>query len=165
MELDDPRWTGLEGGYRVPFDPRPLLLRLRDGDDRSSVWPELWQELYHQGDVGVASYAALPQLCRIEVSRPEPDWQTYALVATICLARDATPSNPPIPAWLEPACLAGLEALARAGAGHLDSVADAETARSILAILALRTGLRQYARLLVEFDESEVEALERAAFG
>jgi hypothetical protein len=33
------------------------------------VWDELCNELHHQGDVGLASYAAIPQLVRISEER------------------------------------------------------------------------------------------------
>jgi hypothetical protein len=31
LDLSDKRWTKMEGGYRVPFDPRPLLKQLEQG--------------------------------------------------------------------------------------------------------------------------------------
>lgn len=54
----------MEGGYRLPYDPRPALDRLATVDV-AAAWAELWQELYHQGDVGEASYAAVPELVRL----------------------------------------------------------------------------------------------------
>jgi hypothetical protein len=53
LPLGDPRWNELPGGYGTPFDPSDLLRRLEGG---KKAWDELWQELHHQGDVGVASY-------------------------------------------------------------------------------------------------------------
>ena len=44
----------LIGGYRIPYDPSPALERL--SIDRDSAMEELWQNLYHQGDVDTASY-------------------------------------------------------------------------------------------------------------
>ena len=60
MEFDDPRWDSLQGGYRVPYDPRKALSALERGKETESAWQELCTELYHQGDVGEASYAAVP---------------------------------------------------------------------------------------------------------
>ncbi|MEG0881483.1 MAG: hypothetical protein RSH52_09485, partial [Janthinobacterium sp.] len=62
LSLDDPLWTTLEGGYRMPYDVAKALKAMQAGDD---VWHELWEELHHQGDVGVASYAAVPQLVHL----------------------------------------------------------------------------------------------------
>src|SRR5262245_27344746 len=102
MDLDDPRWDGLLGGYRVPYDPRDALRSLEQGENVDAAWDELWQELHHQGDIGEASYAAVPHLVRIHAIRRRPDWNTYALVATIEEAglRDR---NPDVPPWLRDA--------------------------------------------------------------
>src|SRR5690242_20920662 len=56
MEYDDPRWVGLQGGYRIPYDPRNALHSLEANTNVEKVWEELWTELHHQGDVGEASY-------------------------------------------------------------------------------------------------------------
>jgi len=65
LSLDDERWRTLEGGYRMPFDPRPWLERLATGKENDVVWHEFWEELHHQGDVGVASYATVLPLVQI----------------------------------------------------------------------------------------------------
>jgi len=54
---------------------------------------------HHQGDVGEASYAAVPHPVRIYHKRAVIDWKTYAIVAVIELARDER-KNPEIPQWL-----------------------------------------------------------------
>src|SRR6266542_3663751 len=100
LSLDDSRWITLEGGYRLPLDPRPLLRQLERGENTDVVWNELWQDLHHQGDVGVASYAAVPHLVRIYLTLGIPNWNTYAIVATIDLARGVG-KNPPLPDWLQ----------------------------------------------------------------
>jgi len=52
----------LIGGYKTPYDAMPALDRL--SSDRDSAMSELWENLYHQGDVGTASYAAVPALVK-----------------------------------------------------------------------------------------------------
>jgi hypothetical protein len=79
LDLSDLRWRQLEGGYRVHYDPRPALARLEQGADASQAWSESWQELHHQGDVGTASYAAVPHLLRVHGTRDVADWNTYAM--------------------------------------------------------------------------------------
>src|SRR5579859_5844119 len=96
MNLDDSRWSRLLGGYRVPYDPRNALHTLERTDETNGAWEELWSGLYHQGDVGEASYAAVPHLVRIQISRGTADWNTYALVAVIEIARRAG-HNPELP--------------------------------------------------------------------
>lgn len=65
LDFGDERWPGLRGGYRIPYDPRSALCSLEQGKDVEAAWQELSTELYHQGDVGEASYAAVPHLVRI----------------------------------------------------------------------------------------------------
>src|SRR5881397_662960 len=99
LTLDDPRWTQLEGGYRLPYDPTAALRQLDSGGHQPAVWDEFWKELHHQGDVGTASYAAIPTLVDIHRRMRELDWNLYALAATIEVERHRR-SNPPIPDWL-----------------------------------------------------------------
>jgi hypothetical protein len=164
MRLDDGRWRQLHGGYRVPFDPRPLLGQLESDADAPSAWTRLWEELHHQGDVGEASYAAVPHLVRIHIARGVPDWNTYALVATIDLAR-ARGENPPLPSWLADAYHAAIRQLGEHGLRELGSAEKQELIISILAILAIWKGARTFGRIMAEFTESEVRELEQQAFG
>lgn len=164
LPLDDPRWERLKGGYRIPVDLRPLLRRLESGQDAPAAWGEVWQELYHQGDVDEASFVALPHLVRIHRKRGVVELNTYALATTIELAR-ATGKNPDVPEWAESAYQEALKDLTLLGLQELPQTAGPEAVRSILAFLALVHGARTYARMLWNFSEDEMLALERAAFG
>jgi len=62
LSLDDKRWASLKGGYRRPYDPRPMFADLLSRRSMSKAWEELWQNLYHQGAVDDASYASVPHL-------------------------------------------------------------------------------------------------------
>jgi hypothetical protein len=164
LSFDDPRWSELKAGYRTTIDLRPLLSNLESSVDSDSAWAELWQELYHQGDVGEGSFAAVPHLVRIHRQRATADWNTYALVATIDLAR-GTRQNPDVPDWTRTAYDRALTDLAGIGLAELPKCSDRESVRSILALLALAHGARTYGRLLLEFSEDEVLELEKQAFG
>ncbi len=96
LRLDDPRWSTLRGGYRAPYDASLPLAALERGEDG---WNDLWDGLHHQGDVGEASYAAVPHLVRIASGWPTRDWNVYSLVSLIEVERHRR-GNPPIPAWL-----------------------------------------------------------------
>ena len=74
LSFDDERWKHLMGGYKIPFDPRPSLRKLENQQDAASAWEELREELHHQGDVGNASYAAVPELVRIHRCGAAADW-------------------------------------------------------------------------------------------
>jgi hypothetical protein len=164
LSLEDERWAQLQGGYRVPVDVRPLLAQLESGRDPRSAWDALWQELHHQGDVGEASYAAVPHLVRIHRQRGVVDSHTYALVATIEVVRGRR-GNPEVPSWLKAAYDEALDELAEVGLRDLSRAEGPEATRCILAVLALWKGARTYGRLLLEFSEAEVLELEKAAFG
>ena len=79
----------LISGYKIPYDLRPILNRL--DSDRESAVDELWENLYHQGDIGSASYAAVRKL--VEAGE-------LSLVAAIEVARQSE-HNSVIPESLE----------------------------------------------------------------
>ena len=156
---NDPRWLKLLGGYKVRYDPRPALQKLLSNNEVSAAWEELWNELHHKGDVGEASYAAVPELVRIHCERGIPDWNTYALVATIELARDDK-RNPPIPPWLEAEYLAALETLSKAGIAEISFTSEPESVRAIFAVIAISKGLRTRARIMLIYTDDELIEME-----
>jgi hypothetical protein len=159
LSFDDKRWIDMKGGYRVPFDPRQLLQTLESGEDIQGCWQELWHGLYHQGDVDESSYAAVPHLVRIYQNRGEIDWNTYAIVASIELARKYG-RNPDVPSWLRRGYEDAINRLATTGLSEISQVNDLETIRSILAIIAIWKGARTYARFIIDFSEDELNELE-----
>lgn len=89
----------LLSGYRIEYDSSKALARLEAGD--SSALDELWENLYHQGDVDSASYAATPKLLELGAIQ---------LVAAIEIARHAD-QNPKLPKCLELGYFASLNAV------------------------------------------------------
>jgi len=162
LSLDDDRWVNFTGGYRVQCDPRPLLAKLEDGLDTEATWHELWDDLHHQGDVGEASFAAVPHLVRIYRKHVTPDWNTYAMVAVIELAREKG-NNPAVPKWLEEDYFSAIQELAKIGAAEVLVANDTEAFRAILAIMAIAKGLRTHGRFLVEFSDDELLDMESRA--
>jgi hypothetical protein len=153
----------MKGGYRILFDPRPLFYRLESGTDIQRCWEELWQELYHQGDVDEASYAAVPHLVRIYQNRGKIDWNTYAIVSAIELARNIG-KNPDVPLWLRPGYEDAINRLAMTGLGEIQQANDTETTRGILTIIAIWKGARTYARFIIDFSEDELNELGNQGF-
>jgi hypothetical protein len=159
LSLDDPRWTQMNGGYKVPFDPRSLLKRLETDHDIDSVWKELWNELHHQGDVGVASFAAVPHIARVYCKRGVTDWNAYAIIAVIELARNKD-GNPDVPEWLKDDYFNAISALAEKGISELPHAQAPETCLSILSVIAFEKGLRNHARLLIDYSDDELGQME-----
>jgi hypothetical protein len=159
LGLDDSRWSNLTGGYKTRFDPRPLLARLETEQDTAPVWHQLWDELHHQGDVGDASYAAVPHLVRIHRKRGVVDWNSYAMVAVIELARTER-QNPEIPEWLEEDYFRAIGELAEIGATEILRAKEPEAVRAILSVIAIAKSLRTHGRFLVEYSEDELLDIE-----
>jgi hypothetical protein len=153
MELNDPRWLTLLGAYRVPYDPRPALGDLEGASDTTAVWQELWNELYHQGDVGDASYAAVPHLVRIyEITRKSAA-QTCMLVAMIELARRT--GREPLPAFIAEAYRSAWQRLFQQVIRQLSEIVDHETGSAMIAIVALEQQQPALANLALRLNESE----------
>jgi hypothetical protein len=159
LSFDDERWNHLTGGYKTPFDPRPALRRLENQDDTLAAWEELWEELHHQGDVGDASYAAVPELVRIHRAESAADWNLYGMVAIIELARTES-QNPEVPNWLCDDYFRSIQELADIGAKEILRADELETIRAILGVIAISKGLRTHAKFLVEYSEDELLDME-----
>jgi len=156
LTLDDPRWSSLHGGYRLPYDATPALRRLAgDWTDRAT-WEELWNELHHQGDVGAASYAALPVLVELARGARTRDWNVYALAATIETERHAR-RNPPLPTWLATDYRQAWAKLAELALEDLREAGDRDLMRSALAVVALARGDLKLGALLAGLDDSEID--------
>lgn len=152
---EDARWSNMTGGYKMPFDPRPLLKRLQTDSDTTEVWHELWDELHHQGDIGEASFAAVPFLVRSYRNRGVLDWNTYAIVAIIELARKEG-NNPDVPQWIENDYFQAIRELAEIGAAEVLQAETAEDVRAILSIIAIEKGLRIHGELLLKYADDEL---------
>ncbi|HYJ47489.1 MAG TPA: hypothetical protein VEV81_12825 [Pyrinomonadaceae bacterium] len=153
LPLSDNKWKEFEGGYQIKYDASiPLLELEREGVEPQSIWLELWENLYHQGDVGVASYAAIPHLARIIRRRKILSWDPFALAVTIELARGRG-KNPGLPTWLEEEYHRALQDMAEYACGNLSKDWDGSLLKSILSLLAILKGNRDLGELILEVDE------------
>jgi hypothetical protein len=87
-----------------------------------------------------------------------PDWNTYAIVATIDLARGRR-RNPVVPSWLGAEYASAVEHLAELALRELPRAGDREATRSMLAVLAIWKGARRYGHVLIELAEDELPDL------
>ena len=158
LALDDVRWSQFLGGYRVPYDPRRALQSLERGENVEEAWQELATELYHQGDVGEASYATVPHLVKIHERRGVPDWNTHALVAMIEEERHA-PQNPVLPETLQNAYDDAWQKLVLIGLRELEMANEPLLVSSIIAVVAMGKGQYQLGRFAVLFDDAERKRL------
>ncbi len=132
-------WKDLDGGYRIPFDPRQDLLLLST-DQRSLALDHLWENLYHQGDVGIASYAAVPSLVTAGA---------LSLASAIEVAREKK-RNPELPEWLQDEYFSALGVA-------LESVpGDEEEAQGYYVLHAALHGQKRIARALDAMSVEEI---------
>ncbi|MCM3872617.1 MAG: hypothetical protein ND895_18200 [Pyrinomonadaceae bacterium] len=159
MILTDPKWEKLEGGYRIPYDPRPVLSKLASGIEVGDGWEELWNELHHQGDVGEASYAAVTALVDLYSNDRQPDWNLFSLSAIVEIERHRK-GNPPLPQWLSEdyqRAWRKLAALALA-ALRVDEI-DSDTLQSALAVVAIARGDLRLGAMINHLDSSELDEI------
>jgi hypothetical protein len=156
IKYDDPKWKEMQGGYRLPYDPTPALRKLESGTDVEFAWDDLWNNLHHQGDVGEASYAAVPHLVRIHKENCHLDWNLYALVSTIEIERHRK-TNPDLPSWAEPEYREALETLMTCGLEDIKDADDPTTVQAILGAIALAKGSVKLGALISTLDESEAD--------
>lgn len=157
LSLDDPRWQQLCGGYRVPFDPRPLLIQL-ERDPSTQNWGLLTEELFHQGDVGESSYAAVPHVVRIALEHSPLHAEALTLVVAIEVAR-LSGENPPLPEWLKTGYEAAIERLAREALIRFGQIENADLVRGALGILAVWKGQTGCGRAAVLHSEEELKEI------
>lgn len=164
LGLDDPKWETLTGGRGTQVDLRPLLCAIEAAQEPTESWNELWDAIYHQGEIGDSAFAAVPHLVRIHLLHGVVNWNTYALVAAIELARGKQ-GNPDTPEWAQGAYSDALREMAKQGLAELPRSKRPEATRSILGLLAIVFGARTYGRLLLEFTEDELLELEKGLSG
>ena len=157
--LTDPKWEALKGGYRIPYDPRPVFSKLATGSEVPGAWEELWNELHHQGDVGEASYAAVTALVDLYSSGRHPDWNLFALSATIEIERHRK-GNPPLPHWLRGDYEEAWQKLAELALTVLraDNV-DPDTLQTALAVLAIARGDLKLGAMVNHLDSSLLDEI------
>jgi hypothetical protein len=158
IELNDKRWKELEGGYRTPYDasiPLRKLEKASTSEEIDSIFKELWEELHHQGDVGLASYFAVPHLIRIAKEKKIIDYNIFGLIATIEIERHK--DNPKLPEEFESSYLHSLkvelpELIKLSLTNHWDS----DLTITVLSAIAVSKGQLKIAEAITKMDEDVV---------
>ena len=118
----------------------------------------MWERVHHQGDLGTAAYAIVPELVRLMSDAPKPDWRAYALIA-IVEERQEAEGNPTIPDWLVRPYETAMRGVVRPALAHLrDADGDAEV-RSLLAVLAHAKGQSTIGVIALWTEDERSEAL------
>lgn len=165
MDLNNKIWKELEGGYKIPYDASVPLRELElnsNSNDIGKIWKELWNELHHQGDVGLASYLAIPHIVRICRDKNLFDWNLLGLCSVIDQQRRLF-GNPSLPDRYLDYYTKGLRNLQEYIIVKLQEELDDQTHSLALSALATISGNAKMGKAILELSSKEVldEFLER----
>jgi hypothetical protein len=158
MKLTDKIWQDIDGGYKVPYDasvPLRLLEETCDPKIIKRIFEELWNELHHQGDVGLASYLALPQLVRIAKLKGLFDWNLLGICCVIEQQRHLG-DNPNLPQEFQTYYEQGLVDLKQFVLSNLDRNLDDSTYTMALSVLATCTGQIKLGKAIMGLEDKNI---------
>jgi len=137
LDLNAKDWQEFTGGFRVTYDASKALNSLEslsEPDER--ILDELWENLYHQGDVGIASYASIPHILRIFRAK---EWVNYHLPGLVVAVEHAriNGDNPELPNWLEKDYFGAVQGTIQYCLLHAGKVTDKNFSRGVLMLAAV----------------------------
>ena len=155
MDLDNRIWSTLQGGYKIPYNvsiPLKKLSHATRQDEFASIFTELWDNLHHQGDVGTASYLAVPQLVSICINKKSLDWNFIGLCVLIenCRLED---HNPELPIEYQDHYFESLTQFERYLLLNFKSITDQTALRLTLSLFATVNGQPRLGRAIEILDE------------
>lgn len=158
LNLDDTRWKDLEGGYKgMLYDASLALLALQKAEtlqDAAVIYEELWDELHHQGDVGMASYYAVPHMVKIADEKKLVDHNVLGLVSLIEIQRHK--NNPAIPSALLPAYERAIKQNGQLAFLMMSKDWDLNLSSAVLTAIALAKGQTKQADAIMNLDSEDV---------
>ncbi|MEG3124314.1 hypothetical protein [Sphingomonas sp. GB1N7] len=143
--------------FGKPYDPRPAIEAWRAGQVEAAL-QELWDQLYHQGTVNSASYAAVGEIVRVMEDQVKPDWNAYSLVASIEEGRLAE-ASPSVPSELEKDYEQAWAAILPMALRDLGEAKDDLVVRSALAVIAHAKGQHTLATIALCTEDERAEML------
>ena len=159
MDLDNKIWQTLDGGYKIPYDVSIPLKKLKSTNDPkiiTDIFEELFDNLHHQGDIGLASYLALPQLVTICIDKKSFDWNFIGLCVLIEHCRQ-TAHNPTLPSDYKDGYFDALKKLEQYLLSNFKSIKDPTSLRLTLALLATVNGQAYLGKAIENLDEDMVK--------
>jgi hypothetical protein len=157
LNLNDPKWETFEGGYRIPYNASIPLTKLENAADATiikSIINELWEELHHQGDVGIASYMSVPHLIRIAKKRELFDVNIIGLITVIEIQRHK--NNPQLPNEYEDEYFTSLSELKDLALSGINKEWDLELASCTLSAIAASKGQIKLANAILLMDSEDM---------
>jgi hypothetical protein len=158
MKLTDDIWKTLNGGYKIPYDASIPLRQLETSNDTKTInkiLKELWNELHHQGDVGIASYFSLPQIVRIGKLKGLYDSNILGLCCVIEQQRHLG-NNPVLPTEFTDYYNNGLTELKQFVLENINGDLDQSTYTLSLATLATCNGNIELGKAILELEDKDI---------
>ena len=157
LDLNSPVWKNLEGGYRrTIYDASIALKKLEQADTIQAadlIYQGLWNELHHQGDVGLASYYAVPHLVRIAREKQLVDYNVLGLVSIIEIQRHK--ENPKLPKALTPDYDIAIKELGELAKLAMNQNWTLSLASCALTAIALAKGQLKLANAILNMDSED----------
>jgi len=158
LELNDPRWAEMEGGYKgTLYNASEALNKLKNAttsEDVNTIYQELWDELHHQGDVGLASYYSVPHMVSAAKSNQIIDYNVLGLVSLIEIQRHK--NNPPIPSLFYLAYSEALNELSLLAISIINNDWDLSTASAALTAIAIAKKQIKLGNAIQNMDSEDV---------
>jgi hypothetical protein len=152
IDLDSPKWKDLRGGYRTAYDASPILRALSTSDVLpASFWEDVWNNLYHQGDVGDASYAVMPCLAKIYAEKRWIDYQLPTYAYAVEEARSRSVNEPP-PGWLRSEYEKSVIDIANYCLVNRIDCNDPDYGKAVVLLVAIIVGAKDIADLIDAVD-------------
>lgn len=115
---------------------------------------------HHQGDVDLASHAAVPHIVRIQKTKRSADYNPYGLIGVIELCRGVG-KNPPLPEWLAQGYWDAWMQVPSLGCRDLGRTNNETAVTTILGALALAKKQRVVGEVLLDFTQDELAEMVR----
>ncbi len=158
IDLNHDIWQELKGGQDTLFDASIVLKKLQEANDPkeiNQVLKELWQGLHHEGNLGMASYFALPALVKIAREKKIFNWLFLLICSTIEQQRHLK-DNPQLPASLVKYYNQGLDNLKLYVLENMQNEHNKLTQTTALATLATCNGQPKLGKAIQELNDSYV---------
>ena len=158
MDLDNKIWSTLEGGYKIPYDASIVLKQLKSSVDNKIIdsgFKDLWDNLHHQGDVGIASYLSVPEIVTICVDKKSFDWNFIGLCLVIEHCR-LSEHNPKLPEQFQNEYFNALNRFEEYLLANFKLIKDPTALRLALALFATLSGQPDLGKSIENLDEDVI---------
>lgn len=155
MDFAAINWSALEGAYKLPYDPSRAFKQLTyatSSEEIQTAFAGLWDNLHHQGEVGTASYVAVPELVRLCLDKKSLDWNFISLCVLIESCR-LDERNPEVPAEFAQEYFDALANFERYLLVNFKNITDQHALRCTLALFAILHGQPGLGKAIHLLDE------------